>query len=98
MRQEVGEAAEGHKTGQGPREQAQGKQPAQEGASAASSAECAIPQGDSTTFARCGTCVHADEMDAAAGTLLCKKHDMRINAEADEIPDDCVEFEPRGGA
>ena len=47
---------------------------------------------DSITFARCAGCRHAAEVDRAAGTLLCKRHQMLVNAEADEIPDDCVEY------
>ena len=50
--------------------------------------------GDSATFARCTACHHAEHIDLTAGTLLCSKHDMYINAEADEIPDDCPEHEP----
>ena len=52
-------------------------------------------QMESATFARCLRCRHAAEVDISAGTLLCTKHDMRINAEADEIPDDCREFEEK---
>ncbi len=51
---------------------------------------------DSATFSRCAECAHSDRVDVSGGTLLCKKHDMYINAEADEIPDDCVEFEAKG--
>ena len=51
-------------------------------------------ESDSSTFARCAVCGHAAEVDRAAGTLLCKKHSMRVNAEADEIPDDCPEHQP----
>ena len=46
---------------------------------------------DSAAFARCADCMHSEELSRSAGTLLCKKHNMRINAEADEIPDDCAE-------
>ena len=52
------------------------------------------PAADSATFSRCAACKHAEEVNSAAGTLVCKKHNMLINAEADEIPDDCVEHEP----
>lgn len=45
-------------------------------------------------FQRCALCRSAAEVDPAAGSLLCAKHNMRVNAEADEIPDDCPEFEP----
>ena len=53
------------------------------------------PAVDSATFTRCARCRNAEEINSAAGTLVCKKHNMLINAEADEIPDDCVEHEPR---
>ena len=76
----------------------EGKRVAREPGIEAATSDCPVSRVDSTTFARCTTCANADEMDAGAGTLLCKKHDMRINAEADEIPDDCVDFEPRGKA
>ena len=49
---------------------------------------------DSISFLRCAGCRHAKEVDTSAGTLLCDKHNMQINAEQDEIPDDCVEHEP----
>ena len=49
---------------------------------------------DSISFLRCAGCRHAKEVDTSAGTLLCDKHNMHINAEMDEIPDDCVEHEP----
>jgi hypothetical protein len=51
---------------------------------------------DSATFMRCAGCRHAKEVDVSAGTLACGKHNMLINAEADEIPDDCPEHEPAG--
>jgi len=51
-------------------------------------------EGDSATFSRCALCRHAEELDRAGGTLLCGKHNMRINAEADEIPDDCPDYDP----
>ena len=54
----------------------------------------AEPAADSATFSRCAACKNAEEVNSAAGTLVCKKHNMLINAEADEIPDDCVEHEP----
>ena len=54
-------------------------------------------EADSSTFARCAACRNAAEVDRAAGTLLCTKHSMRVNAEADEIPDDCEEYEAGGG-
>ena len=52
---------------------------------------------DSATFSRCAACTNAEGVNSAAGTLVCKKHNMLINAEADEIPDDCVEYEPKDG-
>jgi len=61
---------------------------------AAEAAPPGPPAVDSATFSRCARCKHADEVNTAAGTLACKKHNMLINAEADEIPDDCVEHEP----
>ncbi len=51
---------------------------------------------DSVTFSRCADCVNAEEVNTTAGTLVCKKHNMCVNAEADEIPDDCVEYEAKG--
>ena len=50
---------------------------------------------DSLTFSRCAACLHAEQVDVSVGTLVCRKHDMCINAEAEEIPDDCVDFEQR---
>ena len=55
------------------------------------------PVADSLTFSRCAECKNAEEVNSAAGTLVCKKHNMLINAEADEIPDDCVEYEAKDG-
>jgi len=43
---------------------------------------------------RCLACKYATEKNPQKGTLLCTKHDMLINADADEIPDDCPEFSP----
>ena len=54
-------------------------------------------QADSVTFSRCAGCKHATEVNSAAGTLTCMKHNMSINAEADEIPDDCAEHELKEG-
>jgi len=54
----------------------------------------APPAVDSATFSRCARCRNAQEVNSAAGTLVCKKHNMLINAEADEIPDDCPAHEP----
>ncbi|MGD0999282.1 MAG: hypothetical protein ABSA67_01170 [Candidatus Brocadiia bacterium] len=61
---------------------------------AAEAAPAGPPAVDSATFSRCAKCKYAEEVNSAAGTLACKKHNMLINAEADEIPDDCVEHEP----
>ena len=61
---------------------------------AAEAAPAGPPAVDSATFSRCARCKYAEEVNSAAGTLACKKHNMLINAEADEIPDDCVEHEP----
>ena len=60
----------------------------------ASVADSSTSEEESITFSRCASCRHAEELDRAAGTLLCAKHDMRINAEADEIPDDCPDYDP----
>ena len=49
---------------------------------------------DSASFLRCSTCGNANDVDPNAGTLYCKRHDMHVNAEADEIPDDCPEYSP----
>jgi hypothetical protein len=65
--------------------------PAEPSAQAAPPAQ---PIVDSATFSRCARCKYAEEVNSAAGTLLCRKHNMLIDAEADEIPDDCVEHEP----
>lgn len=55
-----------------------------------------IPQDqDSAAFLRCASCLHADHVDSQAGTLICGKHKMTIDAEAGEIPDDCPEHTPR---
>ena len=42
---------------------------------------------------RCLACKHAADRNPEKGTLLCQRHSMLIDNEADEIPDDCVEFE-----
>lgn len=55
---------------------------------------CEPAAADSASFCRCASCGHAREVNSAAGTLLCHRHGMHINAEADEIPDDCPEFQP----
>ena len=48
---------------------------------------------DSATFTRCSSCKHAKDVDQNVGTLFCCQHEMFVNAEADEIPDDCAEYE-----
>lgn len=53
---------------------------------------------DSATFSRCAGCANSEEINPSTGTLVCKKHNMRIDAEADEIPDDCVEYHSRDAA
>ena len=69
--------------------------PVEPAAEAAPQAEPVGPPAvDSATFTRCARCRYAEEVNSAAGTLVCKKHNMLVNAEADEIPDDCVEHEP----
>ena len=67
--------------------------PEEEGALSGVTADTA--EADSSTFARCASCRHAAEVERSAGTLVCRKHNMLVNAEADEIPDDCVEYEAR---
>ena len=42
---------------------------------------------------RCCSCRYATETDTEKGTLICRKHNMLINAAVDEIPDDCKEYE-----
>ncbi len=90
---------EDEKMAEPPNEPAQPKDaPAQPAAEIAPTSAAAEPAGppavDSATFSRCARCKYADEVNTAAGTLACKKHNMLINAEADEIPDDCAEHEP----
>lgn len=71
-------------------------EPAAEAALHAETPEPAdLPAADSATFSRCAACKNAEGVNSAAGTLVCKKHNMLINAEADEIPDDCAEHEPK---
>ena len=49
---------------------------------------------DSATFTRCSSCEHAKDVDCNMGTLFCRRHEMFVNAEADEIPDACMEYKP----
>jgi len=48
---------------------------------------------EASPFARCATCKNAGKIELEQGTLLCGRFNMHINAEADEIPDDCPEYE-----
>ena len=48
---------------------------------------------DSAAFLRCAACRYASDLDRAAGSLLCLKHNMLCEAESGAIPDDCAEFE-----
>ena len=48
---------------------------------------------ESSPFARCATCRNAGRIKLERGTLLCTRFDMLVDAEADEIPDDCPEYE-----
>jgi hypothetical protein len=48
---------------------------------------------EASPFARCATCRHSSEVNIAQGVLLCGRHNMHVNAEADEIPDDCPDYE-----
>ena len=50
------------------------------------------PPPESSAFTCCMGCANAEAIDQSAGTLVCGKYNMRINAEADEIPDDCAGF------
>lgn len=68
----------------------------QEADSTGGAGRTAINPADSATFSRCAGCIHAQDVDVSAGTLVCGKHNMIINAEADEIPDDCIEHEKKG--
>ena len=45
------------------------------------------------SFARCATCRKSLDVDVEGGTLLCKRFNMLVDADADEIPDDCLEYE-----
>ena len=44
------------------------------------------------SYARCATCQHASDIDLERGVLLCNRFEMYVDAEADEIPDDCLEY------
>ncbi len=51
-------------------------------------------EADSATFSRCAGCANAREVDRSVGTLVCAHYNMLVNAELDEIPDDCVAYKP----
>ena len=44
-------------------------------------------------LARCSACRHATDVVVNEGRLRCLEYDMLIDADADEIPDDCARFE-----
>ena len=47
---------------------------------------------EESPFARCATCENAMDIELDQGTMLCRRFNMFINADADEIPDDCLEY------
>jgi hypothetical protein len=49
----------------------------------------------SPNLERCLRCKHAAEPNRQNGTLICRRYSMLIDDKVDEIPDDCVEFEPQ---
>ncbi|HRU07173.1 MAG TPA: hypothetical protein P5137_15510 [Candidatus Brocadiia bacterium] len=65
----------------------------QNGAAKRPDAEAPGIEGESTSFGRCATCRHGENVDIERGTLRCRRHVMLVDADADEIPDDCVEYE-----
>lgn len=50
--------------------------------------------GDLENLQRCLSCKHSRDRNPENGTLICQHYDMLIDNQADEIPDDCVAFEP----
>ena len=52
--------------------------------------------GDPANLERCLSCKHSRERNPDKGTLVCQRYSMLIDNEADEIPDDCVEYEEEG--
>ena len=44
-------------------------------------------------FTRCATCRNAAKINLERGTLLCERFNMFVDAEADEIPDNCLEYQ-----
>ncbi len=63
-------------------------------ATASESGQAADDVQDSLTFSRCAACRHAENVDRSAGSFVCRKHNMRCDAESDAIPDDCPQYEP----
>ena len=53
---------------------------------------------DPVNIERCMACKHSRDRNPEKGTLTCQKHSMLIDNQADEIPDDCVHFEPEKAA
>jgi len=51
--------------------------------------------GKQINLERCLSCRHSTDMDSDKGTLRCKKHNMLVNANDDEIPDDCKEYDEK---
>ena len=49
---------------------------------------------DPSNLDRCLACKHSRDRNSEKGTLICRRYSMLIDNQADEIPDDCVEFEP----
>jgi len=49
---------------------------------------------DPANLERCLFCKHSRDRNPEKGTLTCQRYSMLIDNQADEIPDDCVEFEP----
>lgn len=47
---------------------------------------------EESPFARCATCKNATDIELDQGTMLCRRFNMFVNADADEIPDDCLEY------
>ena len=53
---------------------------------------------DPANLERCLACKHSRDRNPEKGTLTCQRYSMLIDNQADEIPDDCVEFEPEQAA
>jgi len=56
--------------------------------------KAASPSQGSTNLERCLACKYSKDRDPDKGVLTCTRHNMLINADVDEIPDDCPDFEP----